>query len=71
MECVQDRQTINRVELLTPSDIEKRPVLQQKEVYDKKAAELRRYLASENAIRQLESRKNLSSIAVRGLSFNR
>jgi hypothetical protein len=71
MECVEKQQTIHYAEISAPSEIRIRRALWQAEFYDKEAAKFRRHIASEAALRQLESRKNLGTITAHRLSFNR
>jgi hypothetical protein len=71
MECVQKQQTTHCVEKPTLIRIKKKTVSKQIDVYDKASAELRRHLASEEAIRQLEQRKAQSSAMVYRMSFMR
>jgi hypothetical protein len=71
MECVEKQQAIHYAEISVPRNIRIPAPLRQVETYDKEAAKLRRHLASEAAIRQLESRKALGMIATHRLSFNR
>jgi hypothetical protein len=69
MECVQKQYPIHHE--AKPTHIRSKTVTgsKQTEVYDKESAELRRYLASEAAIRQLEQRKSLSAGVAHRMSF--
>ena len=71
MECTQKQQIIPNLEL--PSTPQSRRINKSKEidVYDKKAAEYRRYLASEEALREMARRKDLSIGGVHRMSFIR
>jgi hypothetical protein len=71
MEYVQKQQTIHYAEVSVPRNTRISVPLRQVETNDKEAAKLRKRLASEAAIRQLESRKALGMIATHRLSFNR
>jgi hypothetical protein len=71
MECVQKQQPILRVELSTPIKIKASSASKQTKAYDKASAEFRRYLAAEDAIRQLEQRKALSAAMAYRMSFMR
>lgn len=71
MECVQKQYPSHHK--AKSALLRSKPVIRPKqtEVYDKESAELRRYLASEAAIRQLEQRKSLSAGVAYRMSFMR
>jgi hypothetical protein len=71
MEYAQKHQPTLCVELSTPIEIKASSAPKQSEAYDKASAEFRRYLASEDAIKQLEQRKALSSAMAYRMSFMR
>ena len=71
MECVQKQHSTLLVAKPELIRIKAQTSSKQTEIYDKASAELRRHLASEAAIRQMEQRKNLSAAAVYRMSFMR
>jgi hypothetical protein len=71
MECVQKQQPILRVAKPTLIRIKAQTDSKQTDAYDKASAEIRRHLASEEAIRQLEQRKALSAAVAYRTSFMR
>ena len=71
MESVQKQYPIHQIEKSAPIRRRMHEGSRQKEVYDKESAELRRHLASEAAIRQLEQRKSLSIGVAHRMSFMR
>lgn len=70
MECVQ-KQVVTDLEQSSPAKVRRTYRIRQIDVYDKKAAEYRRYLASEEGIRRLERTRDLSLSAVQRMSFIR
>jgi len=71
MEYTQKHHSTLRVEMPTPIEIKVSSATKQTKTYDKASAEFRRYLASEDAIRQLEQRKSLSAAVAHRMSFMR
>jgi hypothetical protein len=71
MECVQKQQSTVRVEMPTLIRIKITAASKQIDIYDKESAEFRRNLASEEAMRLLESRKSLRAATVSRMAFIR
>ncbi len=71
MECTQKQQFIPECEPVPHTKRIPMKTSKQIDVYDRKSAELRRYLASEKAVRELEQRRNLGLAIVQRMSFIR
>jgi len=71
MECTQKQQPMVCAEMPTPIKIKRTEPPKETEVYDRESAELRRHLASEEALRQLEHRKSFSMAAAYRMSLIR
>jgi hypothetical protein len=71
MECTQKQQLMVRAEIPTSTRIKRTELPKETDVYDRESAELRRHLASEEALRQLEHRKSFSMAAAYRMSLIR
>jgi len=71
MEFTQRTQILPEIELSPPTKRRRIPIRKQIDAYDKKSAELRRYLASEKAMRELEQRRDYSMAVAHRMSFIR
>lgn len=71
MECVQKQQPTFLVEKPKPIRIKKLMNSKHAGEYDRASAEFRRYLASEEAMRQLDQRKAHSAAMAYRMSFMR
>jgi len=71
MECTQKQQSLVCAEISPPIGIRTKDASKQIDAYDKGSAELVKYLAFEEAIRQLERTKALGMALAYRMSFNR
>ncbi|NHI83607.1 MAG: hypothetical protein EAX81_04835 [Candidatus Thorarchaeota archaeon] len=70
MECSQSQQVCVHTETLEPINTRKTASVKS-EIYDEESAKLRKYLTSEEAMRELEHRKALAMAAAHRASFIR
>jgi hypothetical protein len=71
MACTTKQQTITLMDLSEPIESRKKSVSKQVDAYDEKASEYRKYLAQQEAFRQLERNRTYAFVSARGVSLFR
>ena len=71
MACTTKQQTISLVDVPESIESETKSVSIEVDAYDEKAREYRKYLAAQEALRQLEKYKSNALASARGLSLFR
>jgi hypothetical protein len=71
MACTTEQQTISLMALSEPIESEKKIVSKETDAYDEEARNYRKYLAQQEALRQLETNRTNALVSARGVSLFR
>jgi hypothetical protein len=71
MACTSKQQTISLIETSDPKDREEMKKQAQTEAYDEESRQFRKYLAQQEALRQLDQRKTHALAVAHRMSFIR